>query len=36
MSYLTESRRIYAIGDLHGQLDLLDDMLARIRATCSK
>ena len=28
---LTEGRRIYAIGDLHGRLDLLDDMLARVR-----
>jgi serine/threonine protein phosphatase 1 len=29
---LTEGRRIYAIGDLHGRLDLLDDMLARVMA----
>ena len=27
----TEGRRLYAIGDIHGCLDLLDDMLERIR-----
>jgi serine/threonine protein phosphatase 1 len=27
-----EGRRAYAIGDVHGRLDLLDDMLARIEA----
>jgi serine/threonine protein phosphatase 1 len=32
MADLTEGRRIYAIGDLHGRLDLLDGMLARVRA----
>lgn len=32
MSDLTEGRRIYAIGDIHGRLDLLTGMLARIRA----
>jgi serine/threonine protein phosphatase 1 len=25
-------RRVYAIGDLHGELDLLEELLARIRA----
>lgn len=29
---LTEGRRIYAIGDIHGCLDLLDAMMARIGA----
>jgi serine/threonine protein phosphatase 1 len=28
---LTEGRRIYAVGDIHGRLDLLAEMLARIR-----
>lgn len=31
-SDLTEGRRIYAIGDIHGGLDLLTGMVARIRA----
>jgi len=31
MSDLTEGRRIYAIGDVHGMRDLLDDMLLRVR-----
>ncbi|MCP4819709.1 MAG: serine/threonine protein phosphatase, partial [Shimia sp.] len=26
------TKPIYAIGDIHGQIDLLDDMLARIEA----
>jgi serine/threonine protein phosphatase 1 len=29
---LTEGQRLYAIGDIHGRLDLLTEMLARIRA----
>ena len=29
---LTEGTRIYAVGDIHGRLDLLTEMLARIRA----
>ena len=29
---LTEGHRIYAVGDIHGRLDLLTAMLARIRA----
>ena len=32
MTDLTEGQRIYAIGDIHGRLDLLTEMLARIRA----
>ena len=32
MSDATEGQRIYAIGDVHGRLDLLDAMLARLRA----
>ena len=32
MTDLTEGQRIYAIGDIHGRLDLLTGMLARIRA----
>lgn len=32
MTDLTEGRRLYAIGDIHGRLDLLTEMLARIRA----
>lgn len=32
MSDLTEDERLYAVGDVHGRLDLLTDMLARIRA----
>ena len=32
MTDLTEGQRIYAIGDVHGRLDLLTAMLARIRA----
>ncbi len=32
MSDLTEGRRIYAIGDIHGCLELLDAMVARVRA----
>lgn len=28
----TDGQRIYAVGDIHGRLDLLTDMLARIRA----
>jgi serine/threonine protein phosphatase 1 len=32
MTDLTEGRRIYAIGDVHGRLDLLEDMLARVRS----
>ena len=32
MTDLTEGRRIYAIGDIHGRLDLLTAMIARIRA----
>ena len=31
MTDLTEGQRIYAIGDIHGRLDLLTDMLDRIR-----
>jgi serine/threonine protein phosphatase 1 len=31
-SDLTEGHRIYAVGDIHGRLDLLTGMLARIRA----
>lgn len=29
---LPEGRRLYAIGDIHGRLDLLDDLLAQIEA----
>lgn len=29
---LPEGRRLYAIGDIHGRLDLLDDLLAQIAA----
>ena len=32
MTDLTEGQRLYAIGDVHGRLDLLDAMLARVRA----
>ena len=32
MSDATEGQRIYAIGDIHGRLDLLTEMVARIRA----
>lgn len=32
MTDLTEGQRLYAVGDVHGRRDLLDDMLARIRA----
>ena len=32
MTDLTEGRRIYAIGDIHGRLDLLTAMIERIRA----
>ncbi|PJN94700.1 hypothetical protein CNY89_12945 [Amaricoccus sp. HAR-UPW-R2A-40] len=31
MTDLTEGQRLYAIGDVHGRLDLLEDMLARVR-----
>jgi serine/threonine protein phosphatase 1 len=31
MNETTEGNRLYVIGDVHGRLDLLDDMLARIR-----
>ena len=31
MSTLTEGRRLYAIGDIHGRLDLLTAMIERIR-----
>ncbi len=36
MSDLTEGLRIYAIGDIHGRLDLLTEMLARIRADLAR
>jgi len=29
---IPEGRRVYAVGDIHGRLDLLDDLLARIAA----
>ena len=32
MTDLTDGQRIYAVGDIHGRLDLLSEMLARIRA----
>lgn len=32
MTDLTDGLRIYAIGDIHGSLDLLTDMVARVRA----
>ena len=32
MTDLTEDRRLYVVGDIHGRLDLLTEMLARIRA----
>jgi serine/threonine protein phosphatase 1 len=32
MNDLTEGHRIYAVGDTHGRLDLLSDVIARIRA----
>jgi serine/threonine protein phosphatase 1 len=32
MTDLTEGQRIYAIGDIHGRLDLLTETMARIRA----
>jgi len=31
MTDLTAGHRIYAVGDIHGRLDLLDDLLERIR-----
>lgn len=31
-AHLPEGRRLYAIGDVHGRLDLLDDLLAQIAA----
>ena len=36
MTDLTEGLRIYAIGDVHGRLDLLTEMLARIRADLAR
>ena len=36
MTDLTEGLRIYAIGDMHGRLDLLTEMLARIRADLAR
>ena len=35
MTDLTEGKRIYAVGDIHGRLDLITEMLARIRADLS-
>jgi serine/threonine protein phosphatase 1 len=35
MDDLTEGQRLYAIGDVHGHRDLLEDMLARVRADLS-
>lgn len=32
MDHATDGQRLYAIGDIHGRLDLLDAMLVRIRA----
>jgi serine/threonine protein phosphatase 1 len=32
MTDLTEGQRLYAIGDIHGRLDLLTEMLGRVRA----
>ena len=32
MTDLTEGQRIYAVGDIHGRLDLLTEMLVRIHA----
>jgi len=32
MPALPQGQRVYAIGDIHGRLDLLDDLLARIHA----
>jgi serine/threonine protein phosphatase 1 len=32
MTDLTEGRRLYAVGDIHGRSDLLGEVLARIRA----
>ncbi|MFQ8433889.1 metallophosphoesterase [Amaricoccus sp. W119] len=32
MTDLTDGQRIYAIGDIHGHLEMLDEMVARIRA----
>ena len=36
MTDLTEGQRLYAIGDVHGRLDLLDAVLARIRADLAR
>jgi serine/threonine protein phosphatase 1 len=36
MQDLTEGRRIYAIGDVHGRRDLFDAMIARIRADLAR
>jgi serine/threonine protein phosphatase 1 len=33
---LTEGRRLYIVGDIHGRLDLLDEMLARIRSDLAR
>lgn len=30
--HIPDGQRIYAVGDIHGRLDLLDDLLARIGA----
>lgn len=36
MNDLTEGQRLYAVGDVHGRLDLLDDMLNRIEADLAR
>ena len=36
MTDLTEGRRLYAIGDVHGRLDLIEAMIARVRADLAR
>lgn len=36
MTDLTEGKRLYAVGDVHGRRDLLDAMIARIRADMAR
>lgn len=36
MTDLTEGQRLYAVGDVHGRRDLLDDMLGRIRGDLAR
>ncbi|MBP7003803.1 metallophosphoesterase [Amaricoccus sp.] len=36
MTDLTEGQRVYAIGDVHGRRDLIEDMLDRVRADLAR